>query len=495
MKWLKHIFGKATGGAPALTTQWIQPAAESRWFSPSLRYYTPDRVEGILRGTVSGDLTAAWELFDLMQRTWPRLQKNLCELCEAVYRVDWQVHPWTQRGHPPTPEDADKAALLEDAIWSGSADPWRHELDLLDALYHLAFGWVRGFAAVEIIWEQRRIGAMQLWCPKAYLPAPPEFFRIENGELAFVDQQPGKHLKFILAVHRARPAPLVGASKLEPLAWFWAAQNFTWEWWLNYAQLFGVPIRYATYDPAAPADLIKRLEDVLRHMGSSAWAALPAGTTLQILESAKSNASNPHAAIIEATDRMCDQLVLGEHLTGDIGDKGSYAAARVHKGIRYENQVVMLEWLGRVLTTQLAGAFVQLNWGAGPPPSILPNLVAPENELALAQRDQMLLAMGLELPKAWLYERHHVPMPQPGDDTVGRHGLSIQAKESDLAAPNPWQTVYEQLLELIKSAKSKDEAIAALQHAIWELDLRTAEQIIESAMQQGLVSWHEENQR
>ena len=74
---------------------------------------------------------------------------------------------------------------------------------------------------------------------------------------------------------------------------------------------------------------------------------------------------------------------------------------------------------------------------------MLPELVAEprraEDAKANAERDQILLSAGLEMPKDWLYERHGIPIPAEGEATVGRR----VAPPAALGLPSPGQAPAE----------------------------------------------------
>ena len=68
---------------------------------------------------------------------------------------------------------------------------------------------------------------------------------------------------------------------MRPLVW-WCAANFSADWLLNFAQVFGLPLRWATYDPAAPQETVDGLCEMLQKMGSAGWGAFPNGTALEV---------------------------------------------------------------------------------------------------------------------------------------------------------------------------------------------------------------------
>ena len=62
-----------------------------------------------LRGALAGSHVQAWELFDLMEDTSPRLMKNLNEVKRAVVGLDWQLLAWQEEARPPSAATAGPA--------------------------------------------------------------------------------------------------------------------------------------------------------------------------------------------------------------------------------------------------------------------------------------------------------------------------------------------------------------------------------------------------
>ena len=112
---------------PKELRQIIRPNASSRWILPQLASITPTYIEGVLRGAFTGSHIQAWELFDLMEDTWPRLSKNLNELKRAVVQMDWQLEPWAEEDTPPTDNAKERAKLVSSALWRMQPEPCADE--------------------------------------------------------------------------------------------------------------------------------------------------------------------------------------------------------------------------------------------------------------------------------------------------------------------------------------------------------------------------------
>src|SRR5262249_8751674 len=128
--------------------------------------------------------------------------------------------------------------------------------------------------------------------------------------------------KFLIAIHKQKSGPALGGALLRPLAWWWCAANFSSDWLLNLAQLFGIPWRLAYYDPNAPAETINAIDAMLQNMGSSTWARFPVGTEIDLKEPSMEGTRSPQDALLDRADRYARMLILGQTMTGTQGTTG-----------------------------------------------------------------------------------------------------------------------------------------------------------------------------
>lgn len=409
----------------------LRPEAAGNWLLPSTAILTPQYIDLILRGALNGSPQQSWELFDLMEDTWPRLVKDLNELKRAVVQMDWKLEPWAEEDAPPTPEAEARARLVSNAVWRMQPDPAADENNFAQTIYDVLDAWAKGVSVLEILWQNRTDRALgDVLAPQATTWVHPQHYGWSDGRLGlrsvpsslstlpsagFEEFPPDK---FLVAVCKSRSAHASVAALLRPLAFTWCGANFTAEWLLNHAQLFGQPVRWANYDPAVPG-LVDTVSDMLENMGSSAWAAFPAGTTLELKEAGKTGADNPQVTLLQRADTICDILILGQTLTTDVGASGSLALGAVHKTVRDEIVAAAAEFAANVINYQLVPAILRLNYGdAEDAPEFRPAPQTVEDEKANAERDNILLTAGIDLPKTWFYERHKIPLPQPGEDTI-----------------------------------------------------------------------------
>lgn len=429
----------ADTGTPTMQ-RYVLGSARDRWLSASIADYTPERVEAILRGAFAGDLTQQWLLFDLMEQTWPRLAKNLNELKSVLEDHDWCLHAWAMEGEQPSAEALRRKKVVEQVIWQFQPDPTFDENDFGGLAYDLADAWGKGISVQELDWQPLKADGGTVmglksarWVHPRHYGYPPNVTGRDQLMLRTLElvmdgsalppgapaYMPFPKDKFLIGIAKQKSGHPIGAALLRPLAWWWAVQNFTSECLLNLAQIFGVPIRWATYAQGTRVEQITKIEEMLENMGSAAWGAFPAGTSLELKEAVKTGADNPQIALIGLVDTICDLIVLGQTLTSTAGNRGSQALGRVHQDVLSGRKEAVLRWVAKTLNAQLIPAICRVNFGN--------TLESPYFFIADEDKDDaktkaetfnIVLKSGAPIPKQFFYEELGIPQPGPDDEVI-----------------------------------------------------------------------------
>lgn len=450
----------------------VNPQARDRWISSRARSYTPEQVEMTLRGAMSGQLEDQWRLFDLMQETWPRLSKNLNELMRSVVGLEWNLHVYQEQDGVNSAEQERKKEVVEYALFDMTPDAALDQSDWDGTIRDLLDAWPKGISVCEVLWEQRQSRLGQIIAPRATAHVMPRFYGYPNSEswLGLKVSESGVRYdgpgpvvdghvrfpmdRFLVGICKAKAGHPLSGALLRPLAWWWCAANFTQSWFLNFAQIFGVPIRWAQYDANKPG-LLDKVSDMLESMGSAGWGAFPTGTTLELKESAKAGADNPQVALMDRADKQCDLLILGQTLTTDVGKSGSLALGNVHSDVRSDVIEAAGKWVATVINTQLIPSICRLNFGTAEDcPWVAPCLKKAKDSKGMAERDALLLAQGVDLPMQWFYERHDIPMPQPDEPVISGRSLAAPAMDPNSPPNNP-DPMQAKLFVQAKSAQDK----------------------------------------
>ncbi len=435
-------YPRSIASLPPFLRSLIPQASQGYWLNPGTRFFNPAMIESVLRLGLSGDLVGSWQLFQVMEDTWPRLNKNLLELKRAVIGLDREIIPFSTPGQAPTESARQRAALVESILFDLRPTAGADENDFSGTVFDLLDAWAKGVAVLEIDWEIRATPTpgrtdrlSHRLAPRATRWVHPQHYgwvaatgslelRLPDNpsSIASAEDRSGYRPfppdKFLVAVCKARSGIATAGALLRPLAFWWAAANLSAEWLLNFAQVFGMPIRWATYDPHNPS-LLPVLEDMLAQLGNSGWAAFPTGTQLELKEAARVGGDNPQAYVQTLADRLCDILILGQTLTTDVPSSGSRALGHIHKSVRDEAIEAAGRWVDDVINRQWIPALLRVNFGdASEAPTVVSAARRPEDAVALAQRDQLLLREGVRLPQSWFYQRHDIPEPRPGEPVV-----------------------------------------------------------------------------
>lgn len=441
------------GPAPASSVTVTTPRVGD--FTPVLwagRRMTPDQVRWVIEAAVGGNIQEQWALFDMMEDSWPRLQKNLAELRNAAKRVTYSVKPYAARGEEASDSARDRADTVEAAMANWRPRPGTLELSFEETIFDALDCIGKGLAVLEVSWQRLPEGLLprcaHLLHPSKYgwnaegtelglVHAPAASgFRHSAGVAAWQPFPPGQ---FLVACWRARSGPPGQTALLRCLAPYWCGITFGWEWLLNNAQIFGVPLRWANYDANRP-ELLGTLSQMLANLGSAGWAAFPSGTTLEFKEAAAHGENNPQVFIQRLADQYADQVILGQDASGEAqGDGLGAGSGALHASVRADRLQDAAQFVADLLNYQLVPAVLRWNYGdESEPPTILPELAGEKDPQAKATRDQVLAQIA-PLPKKWFYDRHGIPAPEEDEETVGGHSsqpaLPAGSSEDGLPAP------------------------------------------------------------
>lgn len=390
---------------------------------PMAAQMTPLRIEWILRSALTSESPAAEQgLYDLMEATWPRLLKNRMEVTDAVVSLDWQVMDAVDGENITGAKELVtrcKNGMAGNPIEDGSG--WRATMEALMS------AWFRGISISEIDWEYRAGGTRHpaAWLPRQTRDVDARYFgwRTDGRLMLYPDTQNAVEFpphKFLIGIRKAGKGHPSGTALLRALAWWWCAANFSAEWLLNFAQIFGQPFRWATYD--AGQDGVKaELETMMENMGSAAWGIGPDGTKIEWHESSKSGADNPQAHMLDRADTACDLLVLGQTLTGSVSKEGgSRALGDVHSSVRADIIDSAALWLAEIYNEQLIPSIATINFGEVTEDSALPWFQparkSKKDTKVVAETFEVILRSGIPLLKEEVYDALDMSQPQEGDD-------------------------------------------------------------------------------
>jgi len=457
----------------------LRPQAAYRWLLPQLAAITPQYIEMTLRGALAGNHVQAWELFDLMLDSWPELGACCQELIEGVQRKTLIFEPYHEEDKEAEPEAIERMKVVSAALRNMQPDPAADENDLDGTIKDILSAWFVGQVVLEIDWEApKQTGTLNTittefgdiigprstywvhpvcyaWSMEGRMGLRTELSQIRtttqtatatskdrrsdtgNTTWSSTSYQPRPSsvddfpdYKFLIGIHKMKSGTALGGARLRLLAWYWCAANFSAEWLLNLAQLFGLPIRWANFDQNAPQETIDGICSMLEKMGTSAWGAFPTGTNLQILDGgAKTSGDHsPQGELLDRADRYARMVILGQTMTGGrggMGKGGGQAFGAVEKDVKEDRIDAAGKYACGVIEQQLIRYILMVNYGDAANAPTARFLEKEEGGLEDAQRDTALAQGGLKIGVNFLRKKYGIPAPEKGEETIG--GVSPQS--------------------------------------------------------------------
>jgi len=380
---------------------------------------TPSRLMAILKEADDGSLAAPMQLFEEMEEKDPHLFAVANTRRLALTGLEWRVL---------------SAAELREGVDGPAAARTAHycrevlaDLDAFEeVLQHLSLALGRNIAVAEIVWDVVG-GALR---PVDLVPI--DFTRLVFDELdrprilTADNDREGMELapnKFIVHVpHSVSGHPQRGGL-LRVTAMTYLAKNLALKDWMIFAEVFGMPVRIARYEPAATAEEKRELLHMLESLGSNAAGIFSRAVELQVIEAKRASSSAPYNALIDFLNREMSKAWLGQTLTTDIaGLSGSVSASRVHETVRQDILADDIRKEGRTIRRDLLGPITRLRFGPDAPIPYFQRMLRPPRELAEVVRvlDAAVNDIGLAVPESWARETLGVPEPAPGEPTLRR---------------------------------------------------------------------------
>ena len=144
-------------------------------------------------------------------------------------------------------------------------------------------------------------------------------------------------------------------------------------------------------------------------MITDAVAIIPEGAEITIESLAnKGRANGVHKEFIEAANAEISKAVLGQTLTTEIGEKGSYAAAQAHNLVRGDLAAADRHRIGEVFN-RLSAVWTRYNFGADVTPPKFEFVKDEDLQKDRAKRDVDLYAIGWRPKKGYVTREYEIP--------------------------------------------------------------------------------------
>ncbi|MHB1350105.1 MAG: DUF935 domain-containing protein [Desulfobulbaceae bacterium] len=234
-------------------------------------------------------------------------------------------------------------------------------------------------------------------------------------------------------------------------AWMVLFKHYTLKDWVVFCEIFGMPLRLGKYDQGATKDDKAALYAAISSLGTDAAGIISKSTEIEFIETAGKASGDLYKALAEFCNGENSKAILGQTLSAEVGDRGSYAAGKVHDGIRKD--LLLADGRAQAATTrnQLIRPLVGFNFGWDTP---LPKYTAVlEEDEDLGKKAEWFekVTNKMQVPVSWARQQFRIPEPARGEEMVGGPQFAqpfpaklVVAKDRPIAV-NPGAAVIEQL--------------------------------------------------
>jgi len=369
---------------------------------------TPDAFARIIQSADDGEIGDLMRLNEEIEAKDAHLQGVVETRRGALTALDWSIEPAESAKKQKYADEA--AVFVQDELEALCTLP--------DTLEHLATAIGPGLAVTELIWAKGRLLETND-VPGYRLRSDPLLgneIRIETeDDCQGIPTPPGK---FIVFAPRSRAGSPIAVTMTRACAWLYILKHYARADWSSFSELFGMPFRVAMCGDNVPDDAQTKIGRMLRDMSADGWAVLPHSedVTLDWKEAAKSD--GPYGALIEWVEKKQSILYLGQTGTTDIGDRGSFAAIKVHDNVRADLLMSDIKTEARMIRQALIRPMCLLKWPRREIP--LPHFVREVHEVKNLDAERLSLEQlraakefGLPVDEDEQYRMLNIPKPKP----------------------------------------------------------------------------------
>ena len=299
-----------------------------------------------------------------------------------------------------------------------------------------------GYSVSEISWEP----SDGWWHIKGVELKPHHWFGFNReNKLVFkgvhyIDAQPIPEGKFILARHFPTYENPYGLRLLSRCFWPVTFKKGGLTFYTRFLEKYGSPWAVGIASSQATEAEMDRMALRLSRMVREATAVLPAGAKFELV-SPPAGTTQQHEAYLTRMDAAISKVLMGNTLTSEIGDKGSYAAAETHKEVADEFAESDMDLVVTAFN-ELAWIYTMINVGPG---VMAPQFYyeEPEDLNEKAELDRKLYALGVRFKAEHFVKQYSLPE----DAFTVAENTYVPGGEFEFASARPAGDGFHQAIE------------------------------------------------
>lgn len=251
----------------------------------------------------------------------------------------------------------------------------REEIE--DELFDILDSVGKGFSVAEIIWEMSE----RQWMPMRLEHRLAKWFDFDRhtgtivarradasggatsseAGVGWIELEPWK---FVVHQTRAKSGLPIRGGLARSVAWCWLFKNLTLKDWVRFAEAYGQPLRLGKYHPGATPEDRRVLLRAVTNIAADAAAIVPQEMDIEFVDDdTVRGRSEIYRDLVGYIDQQISVAVLGQSLTTQEGESGSYALGQVHNEVRRDIERSDGRQLAATLRRDLVVPMVRLNNG------------------------------------------------------------------------------------------------------------------------------------
>ncbi len=369
---------------------------------------TPKKLAAVFKEANAGDPWRQAQLFEEMEEKDGHLSSLLRKRRGAVSGLDYEVVPFSQDKRGIEVKD-----FVEEVI-TGLPDFEDNLKDMADAIG-------KGYSALELHWALRNsrhvVRHMQYVEPRRFTWINSLEPRLITRDA--LDGIPLVPFKFLFHQHKTRSGAATRQGVLRVCAWMYLFKNYGVKDWVQFAEVFGLPLRIGKYEPGATADDKAALVKAVRSLGSDAAGIISKSTEIEFVEAVKGASGDLYEKLAAFCNDEMSKAVLGQTLTTQQGDNGARSLGEVHKKVEEGIQRDDCEQVSKSLRRDLIRPLVGFNFGWDVPlPWFKLHYEEPGDLKAEAERYGIHIRDGADVGKDHYREKFRLPKPKDGEEIM-----------------------------------------------------------------------------
>jgi len=282
-----------------------------------------------------------------------------------------------------------------------------NNIDLNSVISEILDATLFGFQPIEVNWQRR--GSYIV--PSEIMAKPVEWFVFDEDNLLMLKTKenfngellPDK--KFLCPRYNPSYQNPYGERTLSRIFWNVTFKRGGVRFWSLFTEKYGMPFLVAKHPRATEEDETENLATMLDSMIQDAIAVIPDDSSIEIQESNKTSSADIYEKLVDKMNSEISKAILGQTLTTEIGNKGSYSASKTHMDVRKDIIDADKRIVERTLN-QLIQWIYELNFTGQNDIPVFSMYEEEDVDLTLAQRDKILADAGVKFTKKYLMKAY-----------------------------------------------------------------------------------------